>query len=102
MTNEVEEARQKLIEAVAEFNNELLEKYIEGVEIAEEEVAAALIEGIQAYEKVRVLKAEFEANGNTRGTKKIEALLAPFKGPFAPVDVTKQRVERAMKQLNTL
>ena len=48
MTNEVEEARQKLIEAVAEFNNELLEKYIEGVEIAEEEVAAALIEGIQA------------------------------------------------------
>ena len=48
MTREVEEARQKLIEAVAEFNNELLEKYIEGVEIAEEEVAAALIEGIQA------------------------------------------------------
>ncbi|MEG0464198.1 DUF4091 domain-containing protein, partial [Bacteroides sp.] len=61
-----------------------------------------LIEGIQAYEKVRVLKAEFEANGNTRGTKKIEALLAPFKGPFAPADVTKQRVERAMKELNTL
>ncbi len=48
MTNEVEEARQKLIEAVAEFNNELLEKYIEGTEIAEEEVAAALMEGIQA------------------------------------------------------
>ncbi|MEG0887031.1 MAG: DUF4091 domain-containing protein [Bacteroides sp.] len=61
-----------------------------------------LIEGIQAYEKVRVLKAEFEANGNTRGTKKIEALLAPFKGSFAPADVTKQRVERAMKELNTL
>ena len=45
---EVEEARQKLIEAVAEFNNELLEKYIEGAEITEVEVAAALIEGIQA------------------------------------------------------
>lgn len=45
---EVEEARQQLIEAVAEFNNELLEKYIEGSEITELEVAAALIEGIQA------------------------------------------------------
>ena len=48
MNKEVEEARQKLIEAVAEFNNELLEKYLEGNEITETEVAAALIEGIQA------------------------------------------------------
>ena len=46
--SDVETARQKLIEAVAEFNNELLEKYIEGAEITEVEVAAALIEGIQA------------------------------------------------------
>ncbi|MCR5757511.1 MAG: elongation factor G [Selenomonas sp.] len=45
---DVEAARQKLIEAVAEFNNELLEKYIEGEEITEVEVAAAMIEGIQA------------------------------------------------------
>ncbi len=45
---DVETARQKLIEAVAEFNNELLEKYIEGEEITEVEVAAAMIEGIQA------------------------------------------------------
>lgn len=45
---EVEEARQKLIEAVAEFNNELLEKYIEGIDIPEADVAAALMEGIQA------------------------------------------------------
>ena len=44
---QVEEARHALIEAVAEFNNELLEKYIEGTEITETEVAAALIEGIQ-------------------------------------------------------
>lgn len=45
---DVETARQKLIEAVAEFNNELLEKYIDGAAITELEVAAALIEGIQA------------------------------------------------------
>lgn len=48
IATEVEEARQKLIEAVAEFNNELLEKYLEGEEIPEADVAAALIEGIQA------------------------------------------------------
>jgi len=47
MEPQVAEARQQLIEAVAEFNNELLEKYIEGTEITEVEVAAALIEGIQ-------------------------------------------------------
>ena len=48
MADEVEEARQKLIESVADFNNELLEKYVNGDEITEVEVEAALIEGIQA------------------------------------------------------
>ena len=38
---DVEEARQKLIESVAEFNNELLEKYIEGTEITERKQSAA-------------------------------------------------------------
>ncbi len=45
---EVEEARRQLIEAAAEYNDELMEKYIEGTEITEVEAAAALIEGIQA------------------------------------------------------
>ena len=48
MAAEVEEARQELIEAVSEFNDELMEKYIEGTAITEVETAAALIEGIQA------------------------------------------------------
>ena len=48
IADDVEEARQKLIEAVAEFNNDLLEKYIAEEEITETEIAAALIEGIQA------------------------------------------------------
>ncbi|MBP6065344.1 glycoside hydrolase domain-containing protein [Bacteroides sp.] len=59
-----------------------------------------LIEGIQAYEKVRLLQAEFEAKGDTRAAKKLQEVLAPFKGPFAPVNVTTERVERALKQLN--
>ena len=48
MQGEVDDARDKLIEAIAEFNDELLEKYIGGEEITETETAAALIEGIQA------------------------------------------------------
>lgn len=55
LREEVEAARQKLIEAVAEFNNELLDKYLEGIEIAEDEVAEALIEGIQAAKIFPVL-----------------------------------------------
>lgn len=55
MAQEVEEARQKLIEAVAEFNNELLEKYLDGVEITEVEIAAALIDGIQSAKIFPVL-----------------------------------------------
>ena len=42
-----EEARQTLIEGVAEINNNLLEKYIEGETLDEREVAEALIEGIE-------------------------------------------------------
>ena len=42
----VDEARHMLIESLAEFNDELLEKYLEGTEITETEIAAALIEGI--------------------------------------------------------
>ena len=33
MKDEVEQARQKMIESISEFNDELLEKYIEGTEI---------------------------------------------------------------------
>lgn len=46
MKDEVDTARHMLMETCAEFNDELLEKYLEGEEITETEVAAALIEGI--------------------------------------------------------
>ena len=55
LKKEVEDARQRLIEVVAEFNNDLLDKYLEGKEIAEEEVSAALAEGIQAANIFRVV-----------------------------------------------
>ena len=59
---DVEAARQQLIESVAEFNNELLEKYIDGKEITELEVTAALIEGIQAGKIFPVFCGAAKAN----------------------------------------
>ena len=46
MKDEIDAARHMLMETCAEFNDELLEKYLEGEEITETETAAALIEGI--------------------------------------------------------
>lgn len=77
---EVELARQQLIETVAEYNNELLEKYIEGQEISEVEIAAALIEGIQAAKIFPVLCGSGYQNV---GVKKmmnaaVEYLMTPY------------------------
>lgn len=55
LQKEVENARQQLIEVVAEFNNDLLDKYLEGKDISEEEVSIALAEGIQAAKIFPVL-----------------------------------------------
>ncbi|TCS77803.1 GTP-binding protein [Pectinatus cerevisiiphilus] len=46
MKSAVDTARHMLLESIAEFNDELLEKYLDGKEITETETAAALIEGI--------------------------------------------------------
>lgn len=46
MEDSVREARELLIEGVAELRHEILEKYIEGKEIGEQEIAQAVIEGI--------------------------------------------------------
>ena len=43
---DVEAARQTLIEAVADYDNALMEKYLEGEPIEEAEVAEALIQGV--------------------------------------------------------
>jgi len=42
----IKEARHMLIESIAEFNDELMDKYLEDKEITQTEAAAALIEGI--------------------------------------------------------
>ena len=97
IAGEVEEARQKLIEAVAEFNNELLEKYIEGIEIPESDVAAALTEGIEAGKIFPVFCGSALKNA---GVKKlmdgiVEYLPAPnFRAVIGTDPKTEDLVER--------
>lgn len=48
MQDQIKEARQLLIEALSDFNDTLMEKFLEDGDIPEEEVAQALTEGIAA------------------------------------------------------
>ncbi|MFO8055756.1 MAG: elongation factor G [bacterium] len=48
MAEEAEDARRQLVEAVAESNDELLEKYLEEQEISAKEISEALAEGVKA------------------------------------------------------
>lgn len=85
MEGEVEEARQRLIETVAEYNTELLEKYIEGQEITELEIAAALIEGIQAGKIFPVLCGSGYQNIGVR--KLLHAVVEYMPTPYFKVSV---------------
>ncbi len=55
MREKVEEYRAKLVEAVAEQNDDLLEKYLEGSEISEEEIKKGLRSATLAYKLIPVL-----------------------------------------------
>src|SRR5439155_1419791 len=48
-------ARERLVETIAEANDALLERYLEGVELTAEELAAALREGVRTAKFVPVL-----------------------------------------------
>lgn len=61
-----------------------------------------LVEGIQAYEKIRILKAELQAKGKTSTLKKLEKVLGTFDEVQlmkTPADVV---VEKANKFINSL
>jgi elongation factor G len=55
MSEQVQEARDKVIEGAAEASDELMEKYLEGEELAEEEVLSALLNGVSEGTIVPVL-----------------------------------------------
>jgi len=55
MADQVEAAREKVIEGAAEASDELMEKYLEEEEISEEEVLEALLDGVSQGKVVPVL-----------------------------------------------
>jgi elongation factor G len=55
LADEVAAARERLVETVAEANDELLEKYLEGVELSVEELAGCLREGARSGKFLPVL-----------------------------------------------
>ncbi len=57
LADEVEAARGRLVEAVAECDDTLLEKYLEEGELSEEEVTQGLLEGVRAGTLTPVLAA---------------------------------------------
>src|SRR5438874_3442729 len=55
LADEVRAARERLVETIAEANDALLEKYLEGVELSADELGAALRDGARAGKFVPVL-----------------------------------------------
>ena len=55
LEDEVEEARERLVEAVAETDDDLATKYLEGEELTSEEIASGLKQGIASGEVVPVM-----------------------------------------------
>lgn len=85
MEDEVEVARQKLIEATADYNNEIMEKYLEGEEISEIEIQAALIEGINAGKLYPVLCGS--AIKEIGAAKLMEAIVEYMPSPYFNVSL---------------
>ena len=61
-----------------------------------------LIEGIQAYEKVRILREEFEAAGDTERLAALEALLEKFDYDSQYVDDFATLIRQGQDELNAL
>ena len=99
MKDEVEQARQKMIESISEFNDELLEKYIEGTEITEVETAAALIEGIQAGKIFPVFCGSAKQNIGMR--KLMNDLVEYMPTPYFKVSIGMDPVSGELKERHT-
>jgi hypothetical protein len=60
------------------------------------------IEGIQDFEKIRILREKFTAEGNKAGLIEIEKILCPFSLNMIRLVPTDETVETASEQLNKL
>ena len=75
MEDAVEEARERLIEAIAEIDDDLATKYLEGEEISQQEIKAGLVQGIRQGMLVPVL-AGSPLNG--LGVKELMDLIVDY------------------------
>ncbi|MDF2564043.1 MAG: fusA [Massilibacillus sp.] len=99
LKSEVEDARQKLIEVVAEYNNELLDKYLEGKEITEIEVAAALIDGINSAKIFPILCGS--AIKNIGSKKLMNAIVEYMPTPYFKTSIGMEPVTGNIIERNT-
>lgn len=61
-----------------------------------------LIEGIQAYEKLHILKAEFQEEGNTEGLQRLEEIFALFTKERLEENSASEIIQRAKESLHAL
>ena len=84
--NEAESCREKMIEAAAEADDRILEKYLNGNEISEEEIRAALRKGTIGLRFVPVLCG---ASFKNKGIQQLlDAIVAYLPSPLDVPDVT--------------
>ncbi|MBQ9376350.1 MAG: GTP-binding protein, partial [Schwartzia sp.] len=99
MQEAVEEARQQLIEALADFDDQLMEKFLEGEDIPEEEIKAALAAGVRAAKVFPVFCGSALQNiGVKKLMKGLGALMPPPERVFLATDTKSgEPVERSAK-----
>ena len=79
LEDEVEEARERLIEAIAETDDDLATKYLEGEELSPEEIVTGLKQGIASGEIVPVMAGA--ATGGVGATELMDAIVDLLPSP---------------------
>ena len=63
---------------------------------------ARFVDGVQSYEKIRILREEFERRNNRRGLKAIDAILRDFDLQKVQTESPASLIKNARKRLNSL
>jgi len=85
MADQAEEARIQLIEAIAEVDDELIMKYLEGEELTEEEIRRGLRQAILGRSAIPVLVAAAPSNVGTRALLDAVTAYGPSPSDLGPV-----------------
>ena len=96
MSSQVEEFRNKMIEDIAESSDELLEKYLDGMELTSDEISNVLKQGIVSCNLFPVLFGSASRNTGVQPVLNIIASCFPSpleKKPFTGVNPSTQKEE---------